>query len=85
LVNLSVWQSVETLRAFTYSGPHSDFMRRRAEWFEPHAGPYLVMWWIEEGDIPTVQEAIERLQHLADHGPTGHAFTFAFRQAAAKT
>jgi hypothetical protein len=76
LINLTVWESVEALRAFTYSLPHVDIFRRRAEWFEPHDGPALVMWWIPAGHIPAVAEATERLNHLAANGPTEHAFTF---------
>ena len=28
------------------------------------------------GHIPTIEEGIERLDHLRAHGPTAHAFTF---------
>lgn len=76
LVNLSVWQSMEALRAFTYSSPHVQIFRRRAEWFEAHDGPSLVLWWIEAGHIPTVEEADARLQHLASKGQDDYAFTF---------
>jgi len=76
LVNLSVWETMEALRAYTYSAPHLQILRRRAEWFEPHRGPSLVLWWIEPGHAPTVAEADERLQHLAANGPDDYAFTF---------
>ena len=76
LVNLTVWESVEALRTFTYAMPHVDIFRRRAEWFEPREGPSLVLWWIDAGRIPTLTEADERLHHLASHGPTEYAFTF---------
>lgn len=76
LVNLSVWESVDALRAYTYAAPHIELFRRRAEWFEPHAGPSLVLWWIEAGHKPTVEEADARLRHLAVHGPTEYAFNF---------
>jgi heme-degrading monooxygenase HmoA len=32
-VNLSVWESLETLAAFVYRTAHRDIMRRRREWF----------------------------------------------------
>jgi heme-degrading monooxygenase HmoA len=76
LVNLSVWESIEALRAYTYSAPHVDIFRRRGEWFEPHDGPGLVLWWIGAGHIPGIEESIRRLERLARHGPTPHAFTF---------
>jgi heme-degrading monooxygenase HmoA len=76
LISLSVWESIEAVRAFTYGEPHVLFFRRRAEWFEPHGGPNLVLWWIPAGHIPTVREAVERMEHLIANGPTAHAFTF---------
>ena len=76
LVNLSVWESVDALRAYTYAAPHVEIFRRRGEWFEPHQGPSLVLWWIAAGHVPTVQEATERLEHLTAHGASPYAFTF---------
>ena len=76
LVNLTVWESVEALRAYTYAMPHVDIFRRRAEWFEPPEGPSLVLWWVEAGHIPTLDEADARVRYLAEHGPSEYAFTF---------
>jgi len=76
LVNLSVWESIEALHAFTYRGDHTAPLRRRREWFEPTDGPTTVLWWIEEGRIPTVGEAKARLELLIEDGPTQEAFTF---------
>ncbi|MCP3428838.1 DUF3291 domain-containing protein, partial [Opacimonas viscosa] len=38
---------------------------------------HLVMWWIEEGRLPTAEEARLRLSLLQECGPTASAFTFA--------
>ena len=80
-VNLSVWESLESLLQFVYKSPHLETLRARKQWFEPIDGPILALWWIPAGQIPTVAEAQERLRHLKEHGPTPHAFTFrtAFR------
>ena len=75
-INLSVWESLESLRQFVYKSPHLETLRARKQWFEPIDGPILVLWWIPAGQIPTVAEAQGRLQHLREHGPTSHAFTF---------
>jgi Domain of unknown function (DUF3291) len=75
-INLSVWESLESLRQFVYNSPHLETLRARKQWFEPIDGPILVLWWIPAGQIPTVAEAQGRLQHLREHGPTSHAFTF---------
>ena len=75
IVNMSVWESIEALAGFVYRSGHVDVMRRRREWFEPMK-PYMVLWWVPEGTLPTVEEAKDRLAHLRDHGPTPFAFTF---------
>jgi hypothetical protein len=76
LVNMSVWESVDALFAFTYRTAHTQVMNRRKEWFEPLPGPHLVLWWVPAGAVPTLDEARRRLDHLAAHGPTPAAFTF---------
>jgi hypothetical protein len=76
LVNLSVWQSIEQLFAFTYKSAHSGLMARRREWFPNMAGHHMVLWWVAAGHLPDVHEAAARLTHLNQHGPTATAFTF---------
>lgn len=79
LVNFSTWQSVDALADYVYRTAHTEFLRRRREWFERFDGVMVVLWWVPVGHRPTVGEAIERLHHLRDHGPTPHAFTFRHR------
>ena len=76
LINMSVWSSLEALRAFTYDTDHVGILRRRREWFERLATAHLVLWWVPVGHTPTVEEALARLDHLRQHGPTPTAFTF---------
>ena len=76
MVNLSVWESLEALRGFVYASRHLDVMRHRREWFLRMADPYLALWWVPPGSVPTVAEAKERLELLAGQGPTARAFTF---------
>ena len=76
LINMSVWSSIEALRAFTYSTAHVDVLRRRREWFERLATAHLVLWWVPAGHIPTIDEALDRLDRLRRDGPTPSAFTF---------
>lgn len=76
IVNLSVWEDVEALRAFVYADRvHLDVMRHRREWFR-RMEVFLVLWWIPAGHVPTVAESEERLDRLRAHGPTPEAFTF---------
>ncbi len=75
IVNMSVWESIEALRAFVYTSGHTPVMRNRRRWFEK-LETYLVLWWVPAGHEPTIEEAKERLEHLKRRGPTPHAFTF---------
>ena len=76
IVNLSVWQNLESLSEFVYRNKvHRAIMRRRAEWFS-QMQVYLVLWWVEQGHIPTVAEALGKLRTLEQHGPSAAAFTF---------
>ena len=76
LVNMSVWESVETLHAFAYKSAHTAFVGRRLEWFEAPSGVIVALWWVAAGHRPTLDEAKARLDYLARHGPTSQAFTF---------
>jgi len=76
IVNMSVWESVESLRQFTYSGHHLSVFRSRSDWFEKMPLPHYCLWWIPNGHIPTVAEARERLEHYQEHGATPQAFWF---------
>jgi len=75
LLNMSVWESVETLAAYVYGAAHVAVLRRRREWFERMKDAYTALWWIPRGHIPTVGEAEDRVKHLRAHGPTPYAFT----------
>ena len=79
LLNLSIWESVESLDLFTHHGEHARVLERRAEWFEQREGPNYVLYWAVAGHIPTEAEVKRRLDHLAKHGPTPLAFTFGER------
>ena len=75
-INMSVWESMEALADYVYRSAHTSFLRRRSEWFERLRDVYLVLWWIPAGTVPTVDEALARLDHLRTFGPTPEAFTF---------
>jgi hypothetical protein len=76
IVNMSVWKSVEHLRAYTYTTPHAELLKQRRDWFEKFDGIFLALWWVPVGHIPTVDEAKDRLASIAEHGATPFAFTF---------
>lgn len=76
IVNMSIWQDVESLQKFVYESTHIDIMRRRRDWFEKMRDNYMVLWWIPEGHIPSLTEAEEKLELLKENGPTPDAFSF---------
>jgi len=72
--NLTVWESVATLEAFVWNTVHRQFYERGQEWFAVLGAMHFVMWWVPEGHLPTLDEALARLDHLRAHGDSGHAF-----------
>lgn len=79
IVNLTVWAGIDQLSDFAYRSTHVEMFRARRDWFAPLDRPSLVLWWVPAGVRPTIQEATARLDHLAEHGPTAHAFTLKAR------
>jgi len=76
IVNISVWDDVESLAAFVYRNEdHLAILRRRREWFE-NTEFHLVLWWVEAGHVPGEAEARDRLALLKANGPGPDAFTF---------
>lgn len=79
LFNMSVWESVEALETYVYKSHHVNAVQKRTKWFErPEKSP-LVLWWIEAGTLPTIEEGKARLEKLWADGPTAEAFTFRHR------
>jgi hypothetical protein len=76
LFNLSVWESINDLKQFVYRSQHEKVMRDRQKWFRKSEGTNMALWWVHSGDIPTVDEAKKRLQHLNDYGESEYAFSF---------
>ncbi|VAW43386.1 hypothetical protein MNBD_CHLOROFLEXI01-5331 [hydrothermal vent metagenome] len=73
---MSVWESVESLRQFTYKTVHVNYVKQRKAWFEKLEQPVYALWWLPAGQIPTIPEAKTRLDHLMAHGNSPTAFTF---------
>lgn len=74
IVNMSVWRDGESLKAFVFDELHVGFMKRRKEWFHLMKEAYFCLWYVDEGHIPTLEEAKQRLDYLEQHGPTDQAF-----------
>lgn len=76
IINVSVWESIETLENFMYKTFHSDFLRRRKEWFQSFGKAYTAMWWIPKGQFPTMQQAVDKLDFLQKNGASAMVFDF---------
>ena len=75
IVNLSVWRSVASLKAYVYRSAHGTVYRDRRQWFEPMTTPSLALWWVEAGHVPSLDEGRRRLEMLGRDGPTPQTFT----------
>lgn len=78
--NITVWEDFDSFATFVHKTLHAKFMARKAEWFHPATKPQFVMWWIEEGHRPTLDEALARLTHLQTHGDSDYAFSWTWMQ-----
>ena len=84
IVNMSVWDSIDALKDFMFRTHHRDFLRRKKEWFHNLAEDSYVLWWVPVGHIPSVEEAIAKLEFLRENGDTAHAFSFKSNFSAAE-
>lgn len=74
IVNLSVWRSLEDLRAFVYGGEHVAIMRRRRQWFERFGEQHMVAWPVDCDARPTPAEALVQLERFRSDGPGADLF-----------
>ncbi len=77
IVNMSVWEDIESLKNYVYKSTHVELIRDRDAWFNKITRAHQALWWIPAGHIPSVHEGKERLDLIHEHGPTENAFTFA--------
>lgn len=76
IVNMSAWESPQHLHDFVYKQrDHAEALRMRKEWFEVVSEVMVVCWNIPKGNIPTIDEARDKLLTLRKLGSTTEAFT----------
>jgi len=76
LVNMSIWASIENLFGFIYKTAHAKVMQGKEDWFNPMRKNHMVLWWIEDGHIPSLDEAKAKLDMIRANGPSPEAFDF---------
>lgn len=76
IINISVWENIASLENFTYKTFHTDFLKKRKEWFYKYGKAHFALWWIEKGKYPSIEDCIERLEYLQLNGVSEKAFNF---------
>ncbi|MEL6919716.1 MAG: DUF3291 domain-containing protein [Pseudomonadota bacterium] len=77
IINMSVWETPEHLENFVWNTLHKRIYQRKHEWFDAMRSHHFVMWWVDDGYRPTLNEAKDRLDYLNVHGNSDHAFDWA--------
>ena len=81
VANLTVWQDAASLENFTFGTLHKQFYDRRAEWFEALGEMHFVLWQVDPGHRPTLDEGLARLSHLRASGDSEFAFGWTWLRA----
>lgn len=76
IVNMSVWETLDDLKAFVFKSSHMEILKKRSLWFEKMPSAHMVLWWVRQGHIPTIEEARQKLDTLDKLGENPAAFTF---------
>ena len=76
LVNLSVWEDLDSLLTFVNKTVHARVMNRRKEWFAAMESHHLALWWVPAGHKPDLVEAKAKLEQLDRNGSSADVFTF---------
>jgi hypothetical protein len=76
IVNMSVWETIDDLYAFTYNSMHREVLVQRARWFQKLDNHFMALWFVPRFTFPSVEDARFRLSYLEKNGPTPMAFTF---------
>ena len=76
-VNMSVWTDAKSLENYVFKTAHAQIYRRKAEWFEMMGKLHMVFWNVVVGHVPSLTEAMDKLQDLQTNGPSESAFGWA--------
>ena len=73
-MTFSVWENAESFEHFVWNTVHKQIYQNKNDWFGALDSHHFVMWHIEEGHLPTLEEAKERLDYLNENGNSDFAF-----------
>ena len=52
LLNMSVWENIETLQHYVYHTMHAELLRQRHDWFDKFAGTYAALCGSRKAIVP---------------------------------
>jgi hypothetical protein len=76
IINMSVWENLESLFNYTYNSGHIEVYKRKKEWFAKMEMSHMAFWYVPEGYEPSFRDAKKRLDYLNAYGDTPFAFSF---------
>ena len=83
IIQLSKWESVESLFQFAYKTAHAKLIAAKHDWFVPVPNiANMALWWVADDHLPTIAEAKAAMARLHRDGPSPRAFDFATSFAA---
>ena len=74
---MTVWETFEDLKRFVLNQIHTAVMSDRDKWFDRMPKQVSVMWWVKNGERPTITQALQKIELINQIGPSPHAFNFA--------
>ena len=77
IFNMTVWQTFEDLKRFVFNQIHTAVMKDRDKWFDKIPTQVSVMWWVKEGERPTIAQALQKIELMNQIGSSAQAFNFA--------
>lgn len=74
VMTLSVWETPVHLEHFVWNTVHKQIYNGKSQWFSHMESHSFVMWWVEKGHRPSIEEAKARLDLIDAKGDSDDAF-----------
>ncbi len=77
IINLSLWDDINSLENYVYKTAHVELLRDRKSWFNNIINVQFALWWVPAGHIPSIDEGYAKLDLIEKQGSSADAFSFA--------
>jgi hypothetical protein len=78
IINISLWEDVDSLRDFVWKTVHARLIDAKAQWFKKSQDAHMALWWVPIGHRPSAAEGMARLHTLNTKGQTSEAFDWPY-------